>query len=570
MSVTLRSVAAPFVVAAPAGARVRTRLRVSAQDKAVLWAAGRHLGSLAGRDLAARCAEWRPDAMDGATSRAQRKRALTAESSSRWAGAITRTSEDQFRLAGQNLRAQASSLRTRILRIEARLPAPAGGKAGRVRGYATGAERHAKTVRLQVLRARRARVERRMGSVPVVRGGKALLRKRGNLPAAGLTQARWRVEWEAARLFLTADGEKDKAWGNETIRWNPDEGWLEIRLPAPLAHLANRPRSRYRLSAPVGFSYRGSEVAAQAASGAVRYDISCDPVRGRWYVDASWKAAPAPAPCLDELRAHPMLAVDLNHGHLAVWAVTPDGNPAGPLVTVSVALSGLPTSQRDGRLRAAISAVIGLARERGCQAIVIEDLDFADAREQGRERHDGRPSHGRRGRSYRALVSGLPTARFRDRLVQMAANAGLAVIAADPAYTSRWGAEHWLGPLRERVSPVPASGHHAAAVVIGRRALGHRARRRAGVTGGGQRTSRRRAAPRAPATTRATRDGRPRKAHRQPHPRRKTATARRTRPPDQAAQDRPGPPASQDYLLLVQQERFAGNLRAQEPLPRLR
>lgn len=48
--------------AAPAGARVRTRLRVSPEDVAVLTAAGRHLGSLAGRDLAARCAEGRLDA----------------------------------------------------------------------------------------------------------------------------------------------------------------------------------------------------------------------------------------------------------------------------------------------------------------------------------------------------------------------------------------------------------------------------------------------------------------------------------------------------------------------------
>ena len=86
----------------------------------------------------------------------------------------------------------------------------------------------------------------------VVRGGKALLRTRNNLAAAGLTEDQWRREWESARLFLTADGEKDKAWGNETIRWNPDEGWLEIKLPAPLAHLANRPHGRYRLSCPVG------------------------------------------------------------------------------------------------------------------------------------------------------------------------------------------------------------------------------------------------------------------------------------------------------------------------------
>ncbi|MGH3201430.1 MAG: hypothetical protein ACRDOA_04405 [Streptosporangiaceae bacterium] len=368
-----------------------------------------------------------------------------------------------------------------------------------------------------------------------MRGGKALLRTRGNLAAVGLTQAQWRARWQAAQLFLTADGEKDKAWGNETIRWNPDQSWLEIRLPAPLAHLANRPHGRYRLSCPAGFSYRGGEVAAQAATGAVRYDISYDPVRGRWYLDASWTATPAPAPPLAELRARPVLAVDLNHGHLAAWALTPDGNPAGPPVTVPVTLAGLPASQRDGRLRAAVSTVIALARERGCAAIVIEDLDFADARDQGRERHGSRPSRGRVGRRYRALVAGLPTGRFRDRLVQMAANAGLAVIAVDPAYTSRWGIEHWLGPLRERVSPVPASGHHAAAVVIGRRALGHRARRRAGVTGGGQRTSRRRAAPRAPAAARATRNGRPPKAQRQPHPRRKTATAPRTRPPDQAA-----------------------------------
>ncbi len=40
MSRALREIAAPFVAAAPAGARVRTRLRVSPGDAAVLRAAG--------------------------------------------------------------------------------------------------------------------------------------------------------------------------------------------------------------------------------------------------------------------------------------------------------------------------------------------------------------------------------------------------------------------------------------------------------------------------------------------------------------------------------------------------
>jgi hypothetical protein len=254
---------------------------MSADDEAVLRAVGNYLGSLAGRDLAVRCAEGRLDARGRAESRAARKRALTAESSSRWAGAITRTTEDHVRLAQQNLRAEGASLLTRVRRIEARLAVPAGGKAGRTRGYATPAERHAKTVRLKALKARLARVQRRLeaGTVSVVRGGKALLRARNNLPASGAAAARWRREWEASRLFLTADGEKDKAWGNETIRWHPGEGWLEVKLPVPLARLANRPHGRYRLSASVAFTYRGEEVAAQAATGAIRYDISCDPER---------------------------------------------------------------------------------------------------------------------------------------------------------------------------------------------------------------------------------------------------------------------------------------------------
>ena len=252
VSVSLRPIAAPFVAAAPAGARVRTRLRVSARDESVLWAAGRHLGSLAGRDLAVRCADRRPDAKGGAASRAQRKRALTAESSSRWAGAITRTSEDQVRLAGQNLRAQASSLRTRIRRIEARLPVPAGGKAGRVRGYATGAERHAKTVRLQVLRARLAEVQRRMeaGSVPVVRGGKTLLRKRGNLAALGhRARRRAGVTGGGQRTSRRRAAPRAPAARQTTRNGRPHEaqrqppGWRKTATPDGHARPTRQPRT---------------------------------------------------------------------------------------------------------------------------------------------------------------------------------------------------------------------------------------------------------------------------------------------------------------------------------------
>jgi hypothetical protein len=88
----LRPIAAPFVAAAPAGTRVRARLRVAEQDAAVLRAAGSHLGSLAGRDLRVRSEQGRLDTKGQAASRRERKRQLTSLSSSRWAGSITRTS----------------------------------------------------------------------------------------------------------------------------------------------------------------------------------------------------------------------------------------------------------------------------------------------------------------------------------------------------------------------------------------------------------------------------------------------------------------------------------------------
>ena len=74
-------------------------------------------------------------------------------------------------------------------------------------------------------------------------------------------------------MFLTADGEADKPLGNETIRVHPEAGWLELKLPAPLAHLANAPHGRYRLSCPVAFTHRRGEWAAQAASGVPLPDV---------------------------------------------------------------------------------------------------------------------------------------------------------------------------------------------------------------------------------------------------------------------------------------------------------
>ncbi|MHB8332757.1 MAG: hypothetical protein ACYDEA_11270, partial [Candidatus Dormibacteria bacterium] len=120
-------------------------------------------------------------------------------------------------------------------------------------------------------------------------------------------------------------------------------------------------------------------------------------------------------------------------------------------------------------LRQAITQLLDLAEVSGASAITIEDLGFSEMRSTGRERYGSR-------RWFRKVVSGMPTAKFRDRLVAMASRRGIAVVGVPAAYSSIWGRQHWLAPLRAQHQQV--SGHTAAAVVLGRRALGHSARRR--------------------------------------------------------------------------------------------
>jgi hypothetical protein len=86
-----------------------------------------------------------------------------------------------------------------------------------------------------------AKVEARLaaGQVSVCRGGRRLAKLRHSLDEAKLTKSEWHARWRAERLFLVADGEANKRWGNETIRVNSDQQWLELRLPNPLAQLSN-------------------------------------------------------------------------------------------------------------------------------------------------------------------------------------------------------------------------------------------------------------------------------------------------------------------------------------------
>ncbi|WP_409472389.1 hypothetical protein [Streptomyces sp. HC307] len=486
----MRTIVPPFTVAAPSGARIRDRLRVDVAEEKVLTLVGQHLGRHQRADLAERVAIGLVPVKDN--RRAERKKRLTAVSSSRWAGAMTRASEDQYQLSMRCLYDERAGLRRAIGKIARRLAVPCGQRTGRVRGYQDQCERFQKQRRLQALQARLAVVEQHIakGRPSVVVGGRRLAKARHNLADTQLTAEDWRKRWDAARLFLTADGESGAPHGNYTITVDPADGSVTIVLPEPLRHLANAPCGRYRLACTVAFHHRGEEwLDRLTANQAVRYDIVRDPVRGRWYLDASWSAPKTMVPSPQEIRAcaQRLLAVDLNADRLAAYVLDPHGNAVGEPITVPLELTG-DASRRDGRLRAAVTSLIGMARTHGCTGIAVENLGFTDARQTGRETM----GRGRRGKAFRRTVAAIPTARFRERLRGMAYHQGLVVVAVDPACTSRWGDAHRRGPLDDQ-SNTSVTRHHAAAVAIGRRALGHRIRRRPGVTAPDRRIGQRRA-----------------------------------------------------------------------------
>ena len=487
----MRRLRVPFVVDAPGGASVTTRLRVSEAEHDVLVAAGDLLGGLRNRDLV-RLLEWNRTAPslrskeERNAEAAARKRDLTARASSRAANSIVRSNNDQRALGWRNLLARRASLDRRVEVLARRCAVEPGERDGAVRGYRDESERAMKRRRLGTLRGQLARVQRRIEErrPSICVGGRDLARKRHNLDEAGMTVGDWRSQWDAKRRFLTFIGTNGERFGNDTLIADPHSGAVTLNLPAALARLSNvaGPGRLFRFASAVEFGHRerAAEWATRAAERrgirhSLRFDPSAKRGKGAWYLTASWSADAGPEPDIESLRESPTLGVDLNAGWIAACAVDTSGNPIGRPVTVSVPQQG-PSSRRLGQMRAAVGELLDAAAAARCASVTIENLDFADARDCGRETL----GRGQRGRRFRRQIAGIPTAILKATLASMAYRRGIAVVAVDPAYTSKWARQHNWRQTINCSSGHRCSSHHGAAVVIARRGLGHRARRAQG------------------------------------------------------------------------------------------
>ena len=328
----LRVLAPPRLAKHSGATTVRTRLRLSERDTRVLRELGGFLGELASRDLAKRVFLGEEHST---ADFARRKRELTALTSSRWAGTITRGSNDQWALARRAQAAHLARLEATIATVSARLAVPIGAchRTTRIEGYPSQAVRAAKQRRLIHLAAEAARVRAQweQGHVRVVRGGSTLLHTRLHLEQAGLSEKQWRHRWAEARTRIEADGESWKRHGNQSICVTPD-GTITIKLPPALttryAEFCDA-RGRYTLGAPCAFAYRKAEWRAQVcAHRAVSYTLAFQD--GRCYLTASFTPAHPDLPdgvddatLMTAARRGGVLGIDHNTDHLTAWRLAP-------------------------------------------------------------------------------------------------------------------------------------------------------------------------------------------------------------------------------------------------------
>ena len=452
---------------------------------------------------------------------ANRKRVLTLDVTSRQAGTILRAVKSQRDLAVRNLDRLADRDLIEIGLIRKRLglqtrsqsrsecpERPEGDK--RVKGYVDRNERYQKRRRLQILETRAEDTTERIElSFPkVCVGSKKLLKTRHNLTAAGLTETEWRDKWEAARRVIAGNGETGKLGGNDTIRVlpssTPDEYVVQIRLPKHLEHLSNTPglQAMYQISSRINWDARNRTTGSRSqkigewyerivSSEAVGYQLDYDTDTRRWVVTVAWTRTKKPRNKPDNVAAagrsqqqtmqtvaddvavscygKRCVGIDLNAGHIDAFILDEHGNPVGAPIFYEIPQEG--SSKQ--RLTVICETLHRLCREHLIYAdinhVAVERLNFADIAAQGRNR----PSRsGTAGRTTRRKTLSIPTSTFTYHAAAIFNSYGIAVVAVDPAYTSRWGAREWQPALNSSRKQT-GTRHSAGAVVIGRRSQGH-------------------------------------------------------------------------------------------------
>ena len=387
---------------------------------------------------------------------------------------VTRLLEEEEKKLKQRLRKEKNALKA----AQARARSVEKGKV-----WLSPAKADRLAQRLELLPKKIAKLEERLeeikkrlkGHVPgICFGSRKLFNAQFHLEESGFeSMEAWRTAWRKARshqFFFV--GSKDETAGNQSCTLSvlgPAEDPRKTRFSARIrltdALAAERaaaagsakvlePHKYAHVEFELGFG--AAEVAASLGAGrALSYRFHRNNTTDEWTVFINTEVPPAPK--ISQAVGYGCLGVDFNADHLAVAEVNRHGNLLKSW-TVEMDLEGKTAVQREEVLSLALKEVVSYAQAQKL-AVVIEDLDFSAKKEDLR----------RKSKPYRRMLSGLFYAKYTELLRAKCAGAGIELIIVNPAYTSVMGRVRYAKPLGLSV-------HHAAAFVIGRRAMGCRER----------------------------------------------------------------------------------------------
>ena len=297
-----------------------------------------------------------------------------------------------------------------------------------------------KKQRLDVLRGklRVAEAELAAGKPKICFGGRKDLRD-GDV-------WKWRSK-RVSRIFLVGAKDDDR-FGNQSVHW--DGSSIRLRMPDSLG-------GGFKTLTGVNFRYGQTEMLRLMERAldeknrvAATWLLFMDD-DGRWHAHVT---VDEPAPEVTTDMRHGVVAVDVNVGFLAVTIVDHWGNPTGR-ATLPFPPSGVPEGETAVIIGDSVRAICMRAKSLG-YGVACEDLEFSKKKAGLREF----------GAAHALRLSGWAYAKFFAMLEARCAREGIDFHQVNPAYTSVIGRMKYA---RGRAM----SAHHAAALVIGRRAQGH-------------------------------------------------------------------------------------------------
>lgn len=316
---------------------------------------------------------------------------------------------------------------------------------------------HQKKRRLAILKQKLTELkqDKKDGIVRLCFGSRKLFNAQFHLEQNGYTSHKeWLSDWHAARnsqFFVL--GSKDETAGCQScVATVAEDGSISLRLRLPNAF----PRKHTVIS---GLWFAHGHEAVVAAIGrnlsnnkaqwqAISYRFVKDDKGWRIFVSVS----------LHELelfsdRRLGIMGVDINTGHLAITETDRFGNPID-FWRIPCCTYGKSFHQSRAIVSEAVKSLVAIASDRR-KPIVIEELDFRK-KKAAFEKED---------RGYSRMLSSFAYRLIHTVIAARAFDAGIELLKESAAYTSVIGQEKFAGRYG-------ISGHHAAALVIGRRVNG--------------------------------------------------------------------------------------------------